>query len=290
MPMRGPHLSKPMGWLVASGGFHLFCWKWNHRILTIQRLGDISPLIWKDQINKILKKKSHKLDIRFFCFAHKSSFIGILKKGCLGHPCPMSWDAPRLKTGILKMKPRCPDLQYWWVKISDEIGIFSRSILVFQTLLSMERTFMHYFHIEIWWLHHGVFDDFCIQCGTKSGKAILFESHLWHVYLESRNRKFSPYHHISRWWFLSTTSKYSTVIPWIQQNSLIMSTFKKCLRSMSNTRTEDKHKASLAEICRQRFIADARHLPRGVSRSEKYSMLHIWNVFFQFWYLRQNWS
>ena len=124
----------------------------------------------------------------------------------------MSWDAPRLKTGILKMKPRCPDLQYWWVKISDEIGIFSRSILVFQTLLSMERIFMHYFHIEIWWLHHGVFDDFCIQCGTKSGKAILFESHLWHVYLESRNLKFSPYHHISRW-FLSTTSKYSTVIP-----------------------------------------------------------------------------
>lgn len=47
---------------------------------------------------------------------------------------------------------------------------------------------------------------------------------------------------------------------------------------MSNTRTEDKHKASLPEICRQRFIADARHLPRGVSRSEKYSMLHIWNV------------
>ena len=192
----------------------------------------------------------------------------------------MSWDAPRLKTGILKMKPRCPDLQYWWVKISDEIGIFSRSILVFQTLLSMERIFMHYFHIEIWWLHHGVFDDFCIQCGTKSGKAILFESHLWHVYLESRNLKFSPYHHISRW-FLSTTSKYSTVIPWIQQNSLIMSTFKKCLRSMSNSRTEDKHKASLPEICRQDLL-QMQDIFQGVSLVPRSTVCCASKMFGQF--------
>ena len=51
--------------------------------------------------------------------------------------------------------------------------MFSRSILVFQTLILMDITCMHHLEIEICWFHHVVFDDFCIHVVQRVGKPSL---------------------------------------------------------------------------------------------------------------------